>query len=342
MGDVDGLDRGRLFEQLLETTPDVLWTFSRDWDDLVFVSDAYEEVWGRPVDALEEDPSDFLEGVHPDDRDRVREAMDALSGGESVELEYRVNAEEEFQRWVSVRGEPVRDEGGEVVHVSGFARDVTDRRRRERQLTRQNERLDEFASVVSHDLRNPLNVARGYLDRYRETGDASDLDRVDDALSRMDDMIANVLALAREGRVIDDPEPVPLDGLVATALSGTPLDEDRLSVDGELPTVRADPDRLCALFENLFRNAAHHGGPEVSVRVGALEDGLYVEDDGPGIPPDEREAVFDAGYSTAADGTGVGLHVVESVADAHGWSVRATESRTGGARVEITGVTVVD
>jgi signal transduction histidine kinase len=92
------------------------------------------------------------------------------------------------------------------------------------------------------------------------------------------------------------------------------------------------------LLENLLGNALRHGGADVTVAVGSLDDGFYVADDGPGIPEADRDAVFDSGYSTAAEGTGVGLAIVQQVVDAHDWSISVTESETGGTRFEITGV----
>jgi signal transduction histidine kinase len=106
--------------------------------------------------------------------------------------------------------------------------------------------------------------------------------------------------------------------------------------------ILADEGRLRQLLENLIRNAIEHGGEGVSVTVGTLPDGFYVADDGPGIDPDRREEVFDAGHSTSQSGTGFGLRIVEQVADAHGWSVRAVESEAGGARFEVTGIESVD
>jgi signal transduction histidine kinase len=105
-----------------------------------------------------------------------------------------------------------------------------------------------------------------------------------------------------------------------------------------LSTVRADPGQLRSLLENLFDNAVAHAGSDATVRVGSLEGGFYVADDGPGVPPEEREAVFEPRYSTAEDGTGLGLAIVRRVADAHGWSVTLGASVQGGARFEVTGV----
>jgi signal transduction histidine kinase len=105
--------------------------------------------------------------------------------------------------------------------------------------------------------------------------------------------------------------------------------------------IGADRGRLRQLFENLVRNAVEHGGDGVTVRVGELPEGFAVEDDGPGIDPADREGVFDAGYSTDRHGTGFGLNIVEQIATAHGWNLRLTESETGGARFEVTGVEFV-
>jgi signal transduction histidine kinase len=118
----------------------------------------------------------------------------------------------------------------------------------------------------------------------------------------------------------------------------------------------ADRSRLLGVFENLFANAVMHVGPDVTVTVGPIEGaptgvdaaieepmrGFFVADDGPGIPETDRETVFESGYSTAADSTGFGLAIVQSVVEAHGWDVAITESESGGARFEITGVETVD
>jgi signal transduction histidine kinase len=118
-----------------------------------------------------------------------------------------------------------------------------------------------------------------------------------------------------------------------------------LVVDGTFAFL-ADPSRLPQVFENLLRNAADHAGDEdgpATVTVGPLEDddGFYVADDGPGIPADRRERVFQHGFTDSVDGPGFGLAIVESVVEAHGWSIAAVESVDGGARFEVHGVEAV-
>ena len=223
---------------------------------------------------------------------------------------------------------------GEVVSLS----DVTERERHRRELQRQNERLERFASVVSHDLRNPLTVAQGRLDLAREEFDSDSLETVDRSLDRMEALIDDLLTLARQGRDIDETATVNLVDAAEDAWAHVDAEAATLSVAGEL-SFEADPDRFQQLLENLYRNAIEHGGAEVTVTVGTTGDGFFVADDGPGIPAEERDEVFESGYTTSESGTGFGLAIVSEIVRAHGWQITVTESEAGGARFEITGVT---
>jgi signal transduction histidine kinase len=215
-------------------------------------------------------------------------------------------------------------------------------RERTAELERQAERLDNFASVVSHDLRNPLQIAEGHLALAREDGDFDRLDTVADAHDRMFDLVEDILTWARHSTLVESTTPVSLVGVVDD--SRGVLGSYDASLVVEDCTVAADYDRLRQLFENLLRNAAEHGPRAVSIRVGPLDDrdGFFVEDDGPGIPPDERDDAFDPGYTTSQSGTGFGLNIVDEIATAHGWEVSVTDGRDGGARFEVTGVDVLD
>jgi signal transduction histidine kinase len=220
----------------------------------------------------------------------------------------------------------------------GIGYDITERRRRERELERRNERLDEFAGVVSHDLRNPLNVAQGRLrllaDELDPDGDSEHLAAIERAHDRMGALIGDLLALARGERGELDPEVLSLAELSRRCWRTVETGDADLVVDGDV-TVQADRSRLQQLLENLLANAVEHGGGRV--RVGPTAEGFYVADDGPGIDPEDRERAFEAGYTTAEAGTGLGLRIVREVADAHGWSVTVEESREGGARFEVSG-----
>ena len=214
--------------------------------------------------------------------------------------------------------------------------DVTDEERATRELKRQNERLERFTSTVSHDLRNPLTVATGRLELAVEETDSEHVETALSALERMETMIADLLELAKHGQPIDETEPVSLETAAREAWEMVKTDSGSLEVAGEME-FQADPDRLASLFENLFRNAVEHAGPDVTVTVEPTPDGFAVADDGPGIPPDDRETVLESGYTTAEDGTGFGLAIVTEVAEAHDWSVTVEESADGGARFVFTG-----
>ena len=213
--------------------------------------------------------------------------------------------------------------------------------KRERRLTRKTERLEEFASFVSHDLRNPLNVASLRLELLATECNSEHLSELESALDRMERLIDELLTLARQGDTIGETEPVRLAQVVQQAWSNVETGAATLDCSTDM-ALQADRNRLVAVLENLVCNAVEHGGSDVTVTVGALEDraGFYVADDGDGIPESERDKVFESGYSTAPGGTGFGLTIARDIAEAHGWTIRVIESETGGARFELANVEV--
>jgi signal transduction histidine kinase len=219
------------------------------------------------------------------------------------------------------------------------SRDVTERVERERELKRQNERLEEFASVVSHDLRNPLNVAKSAMELLQRDEDDEMLAKIDRSLDRMSEIIEDVLTLAREGQVVDETEYIDIEALTDEVWAMVETDGASLSVAGTAE-ILADPTRAQDMFANLFRNAVDHNDDPVTITVGTLPGGFFVADDGVGVPDDAE--VFEMGRSTADDGTGIGLAIVAQIADAHGWEIELTESDGGGARFEVTGVETPD
>ena len=217
--------------------------------------------------------------------------------------------------------------------------------------------VDRMASVLSHDLRNPLDVARARLRAGRELDEDEQFEHVEQAHDRMERIIQDVLTLARGEDVVTPEKQADLGEIVREAWQTVETNGAEVDVSEELPTVVVDRDRASRLFENLFRNAVEHGSTSpasgdrqdavehgstspdsVAVSVGPFENGVYVADDGPGIPDGAREEIFEPGYSSDEHGTGLGLAIVERIADLHGWSIDVTSSETGGARFEITGL----
>lgn len=207
-----------------------------------------------------------------------------------------------------------------------------------RLLREKNRRLDEFASVVSHDLRNPLSIASGNLGLARTAEDEEEreefLDKVEGAHDRMDRLIDEVLSFTRQGEEAYEPVGVSLAAVTEKAAANTHLPEENLEIRDDVE-IHADRDGIQRAFENLLRNSVEHSDGDVNVKVGSSEDcAFYVEDDGPGIPEDEREKVLESGYTTADGGTGFGLPIVRRTAEVHGWSVEVGEGDEGGARFE--------
>jgi PAS domain S-box-containing protein len=317
-----------------------------------------EAIVGRTDEEIQ-DP-EVAAQVRANDRRAIEEAR-------PIEVESALWDGEE-RTYYSVKA-PVFAEDGDPRGVCGVSSDITALKRRETELERKTERLEAFASVVSHDLRNPLSVAKGYAELLAEDG-SENAAEVDAALDRMAEIIDDLLALAREGEVLDDTEQVAVADVAERAWSTVETGGATLSVDCDL-TVEADANRLARAFENLFRNAVEHNsrdprnaggsvdhdstsrsggddavdnpmgtddavdaGPErarhagragdhdgasdLSVRVLGTERGFAVVDDGVGLSGSD---VVESGVSSKRDGTGVGLAIVDRIADAHGWEL---------------------
>lgn len=202
------------------------------------------------------------------------------------------------------------------------------------ELQRQNERLDNFANLLAHELRNPLSIARIYL-RPAMEGDTSAGKEVENALTRIGEMVDIILVIARGEDADINREVVSLAAVAEEVWADLDFTNADLTIESE-QTLLADPIHLRHLLENLFTNAVDHADEHVSLRLGELPSGFYVEDTGPGIPADERDKIFKPGYTT--DGTGFGLVFVAELAETYGWEYSVTEGTDGGARFEFTGV----
>ena len=330
----------RRYEQIVDAVGDAVFELD-DRGVFTEVNDYMAEILGYDVEGLVGEHLTAV--VSPEDLATARENQRRLLAGEAdyatFEITARTADREPIPCEVRIALAPERA-GTDRRGTVGVVRDVSDRKERERELERQNQRLEEFASIVSHDLKNPLTVAKGRIGLAEADCDSEDLEIAAATLDRMETLIDRTLTLAREGRTVGETQPTELSAVAEAAWStaGDPGAALRLR---DLPAVEADPDRLRHLFENLYGNALDHGAADATVTVGVLDDGdggFYVADDGPGIAQSERDSVLEAGYTTARSGTGLGLAIVRRIAEAHGWTVDVTETDAGGARFEFTGV----
>jgi PAS domain S-box-containing protein len=316
-------------DAVLDALPEIVYVLDDqgrlvDWNERLETTTGYgpSELAGRQGISLVADE---------DDRALAECVVGVLDRGEPVSRDVSlVTADGEVLPHRVTAGPICAD--GEPVAVAGTATDISDRQARERSFEEENARLERFASIVSHDLRNPLAVADGYLELAQRESDAPYLDEIEAAHDRMRQLIDDVLTLTRSGADLEETSAVDLTGVATDAWSVVDTGDARLRVT-DLGTVEGDRSRLRQLFENLFRNSVEHGGEGVEVTVAATDEGFYVADDGLGLS-DGGGDPFEDGVTTKPNGTGLGLSIVESIATAHGWEVEATESEGGGARFE--------
>ena len=341
----------RRYEQLVNGMQAAACLYDED-GRFVVVNDRLAALYGTTREALQGRQSALVSTVR---EQREGDPYEALLAGERESVSGQVTGEFPGQGadTLSYRLVPLSVDG-EVDGVVGVAREVPEQKRREQRLERQKERLEELLRVVSHDLRNPLNVARGRLALVREEGNGTHVDTISHALDRMEQLLDDLTTLAREGDAVEETSPVDLQQAVEGCWRNVDTADATLVTETDR-VLRADYGRLQRLLENLLGNAvehgttgsqgqsgaAEHGDGGLTVTVGSLPDGFYVADDGAGIPPEEREEVFQGGYSTAEEGSGLGLAIVREAAEAHGWTVTVTESADGGARFEVAGVDTV-
>ncbi|WP_336337102.1 PAS domain S-box protein [Haloarcula brevis] len=336
------------YETIIEAVGDPVYTLD-DEGVFTYVNEAAERLTGFEPDALVgEHISTIMTGGDIDRGSELIRAMLSDPSRRNATFETDIVDQSGDNTPIEIHIALLPAPDGEFNGTAGVIRDISDRKQRERQLA-------EFASVVSHDLRNPLNVVKGRISVAQASGDVSHLDAAASAADRMDDLINDLLTLARQGETVGETATVDLAALAGQAWADVETGEATLEKRGTA-TVEADAARLRTVFENLFRNSVEHGdtssrtgadgsmdhGPPagdaapITVSVGTTDDGFYVADDGAGIPPAERQNVFERGYTTSDTGTGFGLAIVIEVAQAHGWSVSVTESDAGGARFEFT------
>ncbi|WEL18524.1 MULTISPECIES: PAS domain-containing sensor histidine kinase [unclassified Halorhabdus] len=265
-----------------------------------------------------------------------------IETGESVEQRVQASyGEHGVGTTVMSTKVPWYDRNGAIVGTVGVTQDITERKQYERQLQRQNERLRRLATMVSHDIRNPLSVAMGRLEVARETDETDQFAAVERALDRIDALVADIITVMRQGEPATDLDHVPLAEIARDVWANHECDGATLQVSTDA-RIYVDPGRLRLLLDHLFANAIEHGRDgtdDITITVGALSDdeGFFVADDGIGIPADQHEAVFQPGLS-GSDTSTLGLALIATIADAHNWTIELTDNEDGGARFEFHGV----
>jgi PAS domain S-box-containing protein len=329
----------------IKSSPDAIVIANPETGEIVDVSKAVEDFFGYTQEELRS--MDIID-LHPaDQQERYRQLFEThfehqpavVSQFDDGSPLFAVTADGE-QIPIEINSWTIENTDSDQPLFQGVFGDISERLRRQRELQHKNERLDEFAGVVSHDLRNPLNVAQSRATLLEQECESEHIDPLQTALDRMEEIVKDTLTLARNGQQVDEMESVNMVNLLGHCWKVVDTAAATLEFEDNM-TIYADPNRLQRICENLFRNAIEHGGDDVTVRIGqADEQTIYIEDDGPGIPEDERDVVLEAGHSSTPTGTGLGLAIVQRLAEAHEWDITLTDSESGGARFEFSGVEI--
>jgi len=354
------------FRQLAENVNEVFWIAERETGKIVYVSPAYETIWGRSCASLYANPRQWFESIHPDDRERVL-AVDASVSAAPYDHVYRVLRPDGETRWIRDRGFPMRNEEGKVLRLVGTAEDITVMRRLQAQLlqAQKMEAIGTLAGGIAHDFNNILGGIVGFTELARmRAGDnpklREPLEAVLQASRRAASLVRQILAFSRHNE--RNIEIVQLRTIVTEALTllrasipATIEFEVRLSADAA--PIRADPTQIHQVILNLCSNAEHamRGHPgrlcvalsnvEVDAALCAthtrLRPGphvrLTVSDTGCGIESELLTRVFEPFFTTKppGEGSGLGLSVVHGIMETHG-GVVTVESKPGvGTRFDL-------
>jgi two-component system, cell cycle sensor histidine kinase and response regulator CckA len=346
------------FRQLAEAIHDVFWLADAELRSIIYVSPAYEMVWGRPCKDLYASPNSWLEAVHPYDRPQVLEALEARAKTDlPYELEHRILRPDGAVRWISNRAFPVRDAAGHLIRIAGVAEDVTERRQLEMQLrqAQKMEAIGQLAGGVAHDFNNLLAVVFGHSELLASASPSPE--RLRDSLAEISRAAERAAALTRQlltfsRRQVVEPRLLDLQVVVTEShnLLQHLIGEDvrlALILSPRLSAVRADPGQIDQVLMNLALNArdAMAQGGLLTIETGEVNlDAAYakthpqvrpgrhvlltVTDTGRGMTPEVQARIFEPFFTTKRDGTGMGLSVVHGIVRQNGGHV-CVESRLG-------------
>ena len=342
------------FRQLAENVREVFWMMTPSADELLYVSPAFESVWGRSCESLYQNPMSWAESIHPADAARAHKVFERQIQGESLDSEYRIETPS-GEKWIRDRAFPIRDRSGQLIRVAGIAEDITERKRHEQELIRAREAADaanvaksRFLANMSHEIRTPMNGVIGMMQLLLASDLSAEQRRYANVAQTSGQvllsLIDNILDLSKiEARKVTLEKcsfnlrhtlesVVQLVGIQAKAKALKLV----LRVSPEIPElVRGDPHRLRQILTNLVTNAVKFTEQgEVAVEA-ALEKqadgqvivGFRIIDSGIGMRPDEIARLFqpfaqaDASTTRKYGGTGLGLIISKQLVELMGGKI---------------------
>jgi two-component system sensor kinase FixL len=360
-------DSEEQFRQLAEHIREVFWVHGVAEERLLYVSPAYADIWGRPAQSFQERPLDWLEAIHPDDRDRVHTAHIVKLGTGFLNEEYRIIRPDGTVRWIWDRGFPIRDATGYVYRIAGLAEDITTRKMAEDQLRRQQVELAktarlslaiELASNLAHELNQPLAAIVAYtqaclaLLRQDQTDPRAltgTLESVVNQGLRAGEIIRHLRDLVRKHPSAQTT--LDLNALIGAVVHYAQLELHqaqvtvRLQLAESLPVIVADDLQIQLVVLYLMRNAIEamnesaDGPRELTLRTALLKENTVlttIHDTGQGLGAATLEKLFQAFFTTKPNNIGLGLSVSRSIIESQNGELWATPNPDRGMSFHFT------
>lgn len=334
-----------LFRQMAENINEVFWIGSSNWSEVLYVSPAYEEIWGQSCKSLLANPRSWLEAIHEDDLAKVQMDIAKKSAGDFSDPNfpiYRIIRPDGTIRWISARAFPIRNASGEVYRVVGIAENITERINLEKEREKSNklESLGILAGGIAHDFNNILAAILGNLNLSLYDEDLKDgtkklLTEAEKASMRAKSLTHQLLTFSKGGEPIK--ETSSLENIIKDSANFV-LQGSRVACDfnfsDQLRLVEIDKDQVSQVIQNLVINA-NHAMPDGGIvkitcenitlndnsRPSKLDGGEYIkisiQDSGVGIPTNVVDKIFDPYFSTKDKGTGLGLAISLSIINKH-------------------------
>ncbi|MBN3895651.1 MAG: PAS domain-containing protein [Nostoc sp. NOS(2021)] len=336
------------FRQLAENIQAVFWIKDIRNQQVLYVSNAYETIWQRSCESLYHNYSNWLDAIHPEDRQRVEiEFIEKFRTGQ-YDKKYRIIRPDGSIRWIRDRAFPIKNELGELVRIAGIAEDITE-------LEQIDLMKNEFIGIVSHELRTPLTAIRAALgllqsgiydkkpDKFKRMIEIAAIDS--DRLVRLVNDILDLERLESDRTVLEKTTCKAAD-LIQQAVAGVQAIANQQNITFKIhpsnAQVWAAADAIVQTLTNLLGNAIKFSPADSTITLSVQQQTdrvlFQITDQGRGIPAEKLEAIFgrfqqvDASDSRTKGGTGLGLAICRSIIDQHGGQIWAQSTVSVGSR----------
>ncbi|OGB23608.1 MAG: hybrid sensor histidine kinase/response regulator [Burkholderiales bacterium RIFCSPLOWO2_02_FULL_57_36] len=342
------------FRQMAENIHDVFWIFSIAEKRLLYVSPAYDALWGASRSGLADDSMAWLDAVHSEDRERMRHRFAQLLDNQHYDEQFRVVHPDGSVRWIRDRCFFVKNPKQEIYRIARISSDISDAKDAERALQDADNHKDEFLATLAHELRSPLGPIRNAVElMYHVQSSNADthalarkvISRQVDHLARLVDDLLDVARISK-GKITLQRMPVELGMFIQAAVETTrPVIEIRnhaleVVVPDEKIWMIGDSVRLAQIVGNLLNNAAKYTlrGGKILLNAERTSMGnlrIMVQDNGIGIAEERKASIFtlfaqgDTAPDRAQDGLGIGLSLVKQLVHLHGGKIWVESAGTG-------------